>query len=80
MSAPMRCSTATKPTLVGLHDTDSMTMSEPGVIAAATAKNAADDGSPGTSSSNDRGAPADTWTESPSTVTGAPSAASIRSV
>ena len=41
--------------------------SEPGVIVAATTKNAADDGSPGTSSSKGRGAPAVTRTARSST-------------
>ena len=52
MSAPMRRSTSTKPSRVGLSETSSITISEPGVIDAATTKNAADDGSPGTSRSN----------------------------
>ena len=52
-----------------------------GVTTAATTKNAADDGSPGTSRSNGRGAPAATRTlVGPVRSTGAPSAASIRSV
>ena len=52
----------------------------PGVIVAPTTQKAADDGSPGTSSSKGDGAPAVTRTVQPSTVTGAPSARSIRSV
>ena len=65
MSAPMRRSTSTKPVRVGLHDIASSTRSDPGVIAAATAKNAADDGSPGTSRSKAAGAPASTRTRQP---------------
>ena len=42
----------------GLRLTSSSTIDEPGTIVAATTKNAADDGSPGTTSSNGVGAPA----------------------
>ena len=44
----------------GLRLTSSSTIAEPGTIVAATTKNAADDGSPGTASSNASGAPART--------------------
>ena len=50
IDAPMRRSTSTNAMRVGLSATPSITSSEPGVIVAATHQNAADDGSPGTSS------------------------------
>ncbi len=46
----------------GLRLTSSSTIADPGTIVAATTKNAADDGSPGTTSSNASGAPACTCT------------------
>ena len=62
MSAPIRRSTSTNAIRDGLSATPSRTISEPGVMHAATTKNAADDGSPGTSSSKGPGAPDSTRT------------------
>ncbi len=77
----MRISTSTKAIRVGLSARPSTTSSEPGVIAAATTQNAADDGSPGTENSSGPGAPAVTRTARSSTrTTGAPRAPSMRSV
>ena len=51
MSAPIAISAANKPVRVGFMPTLAMMMSDPGTIDAATAQNAADEGSPGTTMS-----------------------------
>src|SRR5947199_2147058 len=79
--APLARSAPTKPKTRGLRPTSSITIDEPGVMHAATANSAADDGSPGTSRSKGAGAPVSIRVVRSSTrATGARSASSMRSV